>query len=205
MFALRSASCTAALATATTAHARGARTFGLYDERDIELFASASSGRLESCAAALTRGAWLQSTDERSRTPLHQAAAAGHTRVVEFLLAEGANPYHGAEDKWTPLHFAVFYKHAAAVKALLRFMSVVSGADSQGRTARDMAELYRYEDIVALFVEHEQRVAAAEAETDAKELVQPSNIVKEISEPEKLYPDADDGLLLASAASPLCH
>ncbi len=67
-------------------------------------------------------------TDERRRTPLHQAAAYGHVEVCVALADAGADVNAQDEDDETPLHYAIGQNQLAAAEFLLQ-----RGADTESR------------------------------------------------------------------------
>lgn len=58
---------------------------------DQALVAAAFKGDLAQVAAMITKGADVESKDQKNRTPLIFAASNGHTSVVEFLASKGAD------------------------------------------------------------------------------------------------------------------
>ena len=58
-------------------------------ESATSLHKAAESGNAREVASLLARGAAVDATDERNRTPLHDACEIGHDDVVRILLAAG--------------------------------------------------------------------------------------------------------------------
>ncbi|MCJ1346302.1 hypothetical protein MMC31_004517, partial [Peltigera leucophlebia] len=64
----------------------------------------------------LEKGANIEATNKKGRTPLHSAVIHGQVEIVQILLAKGANP-EAAEG--VPLYVAASMVHAPIVEMLL--------------------------------------------------------------------------------------
>lgn len=85
------------------------------------------------------KGANVNASDDRGRTPLSVAVSLGWRDGVSVLLDHKANPSTSNDAGETPLIFAVHRKDTDMVKALLEAGADPSRSDNSGRSARDYA------------------------------------------------------------------
>jgi len=131
------------LSVAGASAARGSR--GAMDDTPC-LFA-ASEGNLERVMSyiALDEGRCARERSSVGETALHVAALSGNARVANALLKSGcdanARTHGGQYLSMTPLHWWVYGGEANAegVEALLRGGADANAANSDGKTALDMA------------------------------------------------------------------
>jgi len=91
-------------------------------EVDRRLRSWALNGDLEKIKITLSRGADVNSKDNKGRTSLMNAAMGGYDNVVEFLMSKGANPNIEDTDGYTAMNHANRHGH----KHTVRFLSKVS-------------------------------------------------------------------------------
>lgn len=121
--------------------------------RNILLDAAASQN-LDLLKYLLEQGADANDSDSLGRNMIHHAAMMGHLNVLEAL-----NLIHGLDwnkqdtwDLWTPLMHAAKEGHLDIVKYLINTIHVdTTVKDKQGRTAKDLAELWNCQAIVSCF------------------------------------------------------
>lgn len=89
----------------------------------------------------ISKGANVNASDDRGRTPLELAVNLGWREGVDTLLAERAVPDTPNDAGETPLIFAVHRKDAAMMKSLLQAGANPDRADNSGRSARDYAKI----------------------------------------------------------------
>lgn len=75
------------------------------------LLEAARNGDAAAIRSLLDRGAPVDVTDAKGRTPLMQAAGRGHLETVKLLLAHGADPNTPAANGSTSLSFARAREH----------------------------------------------------------------------------------------------
>lgn len=112
------------------------------------------TGRLETCALLLERGA-QQHPDIIGKTPLHAAAEKGHAEVCRLLLDRGADHQ---PDNWghTPLYVAALEGQVEVCRVLLS--SARCGAthesDKRGATPLHLAALKGHVQVCKLLLDH---------------------------------------------------
>jgi ankyrin repeat protein len=79
---------------------------------------------------------------------LHMAAAIGNPETIKILLDAGVsvNLQCGSE-KSTPSHSAVRFNQLAALQALVEHQADLTILDAKGRTLKDIAQTYEFEEI----------------------------------------------------------
>lgn len=104
------------------------------------------SERLDLIMTLHTRGASLGATDARGRTLLHYAALRDeHVPILEFLLKNGLHVNKRDDKGMTALHFAAAsaWMPTHTLSTLLDHAADRTIRDKEGRTAYDIAEVYR--------------------------------------------------------------
>ncbi|MFJ6700845.1 ankyrin repeat domain-containing protein [Streptomyces sp. NPDC091272] len=90
-------------------------------------------------------------------TPAHKAAYNGRTEVLAALVddprleIDAQGPYNG----YTALHDAVWHGHLEGARVLLKAGARTDLRGRDGRTPREMAREYGYDELVQLLAEHE--------------------------------------------------
>jgi len=79
---------------------------GSRPELNAVLLDAAKEGNLAGVRSLLRRGAYVNTRDDKQRTPLHLALGNGHEAVARFLIEEGADIQAADDQRMTPLHLA---------------------------------------------------------------------------------------------------
>lgn len=104
------------------------------------------------------KGANVNASDDRGRTPLAVAVSLGWREGVSLLLEHKANPSTSNDAGETPLIFAVHRKDTDMIKALLEAGADPNRSDNSGRSARDYAaQEARGSAIASLLEEHAKK------------------------------------------------
>lgn len=111
--------------------------------RDLPLIEAAARGQRARVARLLARGASVQATDERGRTPLVAAAYGNHIDVADVLLAAGADP--NEKDRTVQSAYLISTSEVGDRPALLDLL-LVHGADVQSRDSFNGTGLIRAAD-----------------------------------------------------------
>ncbi|XP_014294729.1 serine/threonine-protein phosphatase 6 regulatory ankyrin repeat subunit B [Halyomorpha halys] len=90
------------------------------------------NGKATEVIKLLEAGTFLESRDDRGRTPLHIAAKCGYDEIVELLLKFGGRLSARDDNGNSPLHIAVINKHTKCVKRLLQGGADTNAVDSAG-------------------------------------------------------------------------
>ena len=88
---------------------------------DRRLRSWALNGDLEKTKISVSRGADVNSRDNKGRTALMNAAMGGYDNVVEFLLSKGADPKIEDNDGFTAMSHANKHGHKHTVRFLSKF------------------------------------------------------------------------------------
>lgn len=113
--------------------------FGINEKLDkngeTPLHVAASSGNKGIAELLLSKGAYVDATDDRAWTPLTSAMYYGNVEIVKLLLAHGGavNPKFGDDHGFTtPLYLPVVYGSTEIVEAML-----AKGADPNVRISEE--------------------------------------------------------------------
>jgi ankyrin repeat protein len=108
---------------------------------DVDVFAAAATGRLDTLAAALARPEAVNSYSYDGWTPLHLAAFFGHVEAARRLIAAGADVRTVSRNSLanTPLHAAAAGKHSDVALLLLEAGADPRVLDSGGHTPERIA------------------------------------------------------------------
>ena len=89
------------------------------------------------------RGGKSVNTRRWATTALHSAASEGHLEVVKYLVEQGAD-INATTSRygWTVLHYAATWGQLAVVRYLVEQGADVNAKDSDGDTARGLAEMF---------------------------------------------------------------
>ena len=82
----------------------------------------------------LARGAAVNATDDRRRSPLFVAVHEGRDDMVRLLTEHGADVNLADERDWTPLHAASWNGDKTLVQFLLTHGANVSATNTDGHT-----------------------------------------------------------------------
>ena len=107
------------------------------------LFLACWRGVEDTAELLLARGASVDKKNGKGMTPLAAAASKGHADVAKLLLRHGASAAAIGEDGQSPLHAAALRGHAGLVELLLEHGADRRQKDSAGRTALDVARLFK--------------------------------------------------------------
>lgn len=125
-----------------------------YHEEELgltPLHVAAFTGSIKQVKELLQAGIGVNITDKLGWIPLHDAAIKGRTKIVKLLLAAGANVNaQDKEDLYTPLHDAVRMNYPEIVQLLVAADADFSISDVWGNTAIDIAQEYKFDDIINL-------------------------------------------------------
>jgi len=116
---------------------------------NADLIASAKTGEIARVRELLSKGAVVNTSDRRGRTPLMWASASGNLEVVQQLLERGAVVDRRAADGTTALMLASANGFTETVRALLGRGADVTAARG-GVKARQLAFDRGYTDVVSL-------------------------------------------------------
>lgn len=116
---------------------------------NADLAKAAAEGNAKEVARLLDGGANIESRDQFSLTPLHEAVASGHKDVVELLIARGAN-VNTTRRNWTPLKAAAAQGRTDLVALLIAHGASVNF--NAGSTALLDATIYGHKDVIALLI-----------------------------------------------------
>lgn len=92
--------------------------------------------------------------NESGWSMLHVAAHNGDLPMLEYLLKQGASiNQRDFEEHWTPVMAAAMSDHSHAVKLLEAAGADMTLKDCHGRTASELAKIYRCNNVKALWSE----------------------------------------------------
>ena len=116
---------------------------------------AARAGDVSSLERLLSAGADINTRDVQGHTALMLAALEGHERAVAFLAGRGADLNHTADYQLSALMLAVIRGHRWVAQSLVNagadLTIKASGAPGfEGKTARDLAAVRGYDDVVEL-------------------------------------------------------
>ncbi|KAK7473413.1 hypothetical protein BaRGS_00035340 [Batillaria attramentaria] len=115
------------------------------------LFAACEGGDVEAVKSLLDRGANVNATDKKNRTPLHVACTSGGKTMVEVLLEKGASTEVQDDEGNTPLHLACHRGSREIVQLLLDKQAKRFTKNNANLTPSDLAESAGHTDIETLF------------------------------------------------------
>lgn len=155
------------------------------------LHVAASVGVMEVADLLIQRGADIDSLAAKGLTPLFVAIQTGNTNMVGLLLSRGADLFHTNEEGLTPLHWACCAPHermaghsrVKMVDLLLSKGADLNARDSQGRTARDIADEQQLKELTR----HLERAMGIEPVSPVADILE----VQEIS-PGDIDPESDE-------------
>jgi len=124
-----------------------------YDSRTTLLHVAAATGHLPVIELLIARGADIEASDARRRTPLLYAATHRRSSAARCLLDHGAKLTARDVDEHTALHIAVQDDHAATVALLIQHGANVNATLKQGTTPLHSAHLLGFEDVAAVLLE----------------------------------------------------
>ena len=105
------------------------------------LHEAAAEGKLDMCQLLLSKGAGIDTLDNKSYTPLHWAAKKGQLSVAKYLLKKGANLHFKSKNLedcgQTPLHFAAAQGNLGMCQLL-----VSKGAHIQALDGKELTPLH---------------------------------------------------------------
>mmetsp|Transcript_10793 Transcript_10793/g.21126 ORF Transcript_10793/g.21126 Transcript_10793/m.21126 type:complete len:180 (-) Transcript_10793:4505-5044(-) len=85
---------------------------------------------------------------------LHVAALNGDLPMLEFLISKGANlNLRDYDERWTPVMAAAMSDHPQIVKVLQEVGADMTLVDCHGRTAADLARIYKCDKVKSLWSE----------------------------------------------------
>jgi ankyrin repeat protein len=123
---------------------------------EVRMIAAVCSGDERELENALHDGASPRWRNGDGVTALSYAAQQGQTRIALRLLDAGADVNRADNEGITPLMWAVQGDHSEMVRLLLARGANPALRDHQGQTARQQAEMWKFEgDIVDLLREAE--------------------------------------------------
>jgi ankyrin repeat protein len=122
------------------------------------LIAAVCCGDERELEDALSAGASPRWHDADGLTALSYAAQQGELRIARHLLDFGAEVNHADDDGITPLMWAVHGEHIEMVRLLVERGADPALRDHSGQTARELAEMWKLPDLVAVLreIEHAQ-------------------------------------------------
>ncbi|WP_250032712.1 alpha/beta fold hydrolase [Paractinoplanes maris] len=133
---------------------------GEHDDDYTALGLAARDGHTDIVRVLLDAGADPRRLNGLMRaTPGHEAAFAGHAEVLQVLTAPGTAldlDAQGAYNGFTALHDAVWHGNREAVQALMEAGARLDLVSHTGHTPRQLADLYRYDDLARLLLEAER-------------------------------------------------
>lgn len=131
------------------------------------LFWAAFSRRTETLRALAAHGADVNARDGEGRTALFWAASSGYTDVVLALIDRGGRVNLKDNYGWTALMSAVDLGHVDTVKALLQHGADARVKAKDGTTPMQLAEKYKYEEIINLLRKSARQVESTTPEPAA--------------------------------------
>ena len=109
-----------------------------------------AEGDLNKVRTLVARGANLNVTDTRGRTPLYYAAWYDEPEIADFLISRGADPNRGASWKGfdTPLHRAAYHGSVRVAKVLIEHGVKADLRNSSEATPLHIAAWHGHPDVV---------------------------------------------------------
>lgn len=124
-------------------------------ERDKALIQKSFDGKLADVEILVSKGATVNSQDQKKRTPLILAASNGHLEIVEFLVSKGAEVNLKDSDSQTPLMYASKRSfNEVATFLLLNGAEVNVQSKKKGMTALMLAAGWDNVELVRMLLEH---------------------------------------------------
>ena len=125
---------------------------------------AARAGDVQALERLLEAGADINKRDGHGQTALMLAALEGHERAVAFLADRGAELNHTAKYCLSALMLAVIRGHRWVAQSLVNagadLTITASGAPGfEGKTARELAAVRGYDDVVELIKRAERERA----------------------------------------------
>lgn len=118
---------------------------------------AALDGNLDTMKRLIENGEGVNDRDKWGWTPLLWACYYGQDKAAALLLEKGADPnivtaksYGRYQPGTTCLILAAYYGHAKIVKNLLDHKADPTVKDTKGNTARDYAESFSFDQVLAL-------------------------------------------------------
>ena len=124
-------------------------------EQEMELIKSAWAGDTETLKALVAKGADINLTDKKKRTPLLFAASNGHTATVQYLLDQGADVNARDSDEQTALLYAAKRSFNETARLLIdKGAEVNAQSKKRGISALMLAAVWDNEDLAKMLLEH---------------------------------------------------